>query len=70
MELTMNTGHIFCHECLTRAITASAKNGDRVKGNCPTCRKVLSLKKSTDIIPINFMKKSAFKRKGRQPHNK
>lgn len=67
---TSSCGHIFCHECLTRALMASEKNNDRGVGNCPACRKALSRKKANQVIPINFMKKSAFKNKGRQPHTR
>lgn len=66
----MYTGHIFCHECLTRALMASEKNNDRGKGNCPACRKAISRKNAKDVIPISFLKKSAFKAKGRQAHNR
>lgn len=47
---------------------ASEKNNDRGHGNCPACRKAISRKKANHVIPINFMKKSALKSKGRQPH--
>jgi hypothetical protein len=51
-------------------LMASEKNNDRGKGNCPACRKVLNRKKANEVIPISFLKKSAFKTKGRQAHNK
>ena len=68
---TVSLGHIFCHECLSRALMASEKNNDRSgKGNCPACRKVINRKSAKEVIPIAFLKKSAFKTKGRQAHNK
>ncbi|KAM0698702.1 hypothetical protein Q7P36_002169 [Cladosporium allicinum] len=68
---TAACGHIFCHECLSRALMASEKNNDRSgKGNCPACRKVINRKSAKEVIPIAFLKKSAFKTKGRQAHNK
>ena len=62
-------GHIFCHECLTQALVVGEKNSDSGVGNCPVCRKPVSRKKANQMIPVNFMKKSAFKRKGRQGVN-
>ena len=60
---TSHCGHVFCHECLTRALIASEKSSGRGIGNCPACRKPINMKKQ--MVPINFMKKSAFKTKGR-----
>ena len=59
-------GHIYCHECLTQALIAGEKNSERGVGNCPVCRKSVSRKKQNQVIPISFMKKSAFKGKGRR----
>lgn len=59
-------GHIYCHECLTQALIAGEKNSDRGTGNCPVCRKSVSRKKTNQVIPISFMKKSAFKGKARR----
>jgi hypothetical protein len=49
---------------------ASEKNNDRGKGNCPACRKAINRRNVKEVIPISFLKKSAFKTKGRQAHNK
>lgn len=49
---------------------ASEKNNDRGVGNCPACRKAINRKKANQVISINFLKKSAFKSKGRQAHNR
>lgn len=59
-------GHIYCHECLTQALIAGEKNSDRGVGNCPVCRKSVQRKRATQVIPLAFMKKSAFKGKGRK----
>ncbi|KAK5122128.1 hypothetical protein LTR85_004374 [Meristemomyces frigidus] len=59
-------GHIYCHECLTQALRAGEKNSDRGVGNCPVCRKPVNRKKGTNMIPLAFMKKSAFKGKARK----
>ncbi|KAK3681887.1 hypothetical protein LTR37_020797 [Vermiconidia calcicola] len=59
-------GHIYCHECLTQALIAGEKNSDRGVGNCPVCRKPVQRKKDKQVIPIAFMKKSAFKGKARR----
>lgn len=59
-------GHIYCHECLTQALIAGEKNSDRGVGNCPVCRKSVQRKRATQVIPLAFMKKSAFKSKGRR----
>lgn len=59
-------GHIYCHECLTQALLAGEKNNDRAGGNCPVCRKPVSRKKAGHMLPLTFMKKSAFKGKARQ----
>ncbi|QIW94493.1 hypothetical protein AMS68_000011 [Peltaster fructicola] len=56
-------GHIFCHECLTRALMASERHQDRGAGTCPTCRKPIYRKKKDQIIKLNFMKKSTFKQR-------
>lgn len=56
-------GHIYCHECLTQALTAGEKNSERGIGNCPVCRKPVSRKKQNQMIPLSFMKKSAYKGK-------
>lgn len=60
-------GHMYCHECLTQALIASERNTtpQQAMGRCPNCRKNLSMKKANSIIPISFMKKSAYKTKGR-----
>ncbi|EMC98484.1 hypothetical protein BAUCODRAFT_427975 [Baudoinia panamericana UAMH 10762] len=62
-------GHVYCHECLTQALKAGERAGERKTGTCPVCRK--SVKRPKDgkpgqMISINFMKKSAFEGKGRQ----
>jgi hypothetical protein len=49
---------------------ASEKNNDRGKGNCPACRKAINRRNAKEVIPISFLKKSAFKAKGRQAHNR
>ena len=59
-------GHIYCHECLTQALIAGEKNNDRGVGNCPVCRKPLNRKKANQIIPLAFMKKSAFRGKAKK----
>lgn len=61
-------GHIYCHECLTQALKAGEKNSDRGVGTCPVCRKPVKRKKTQrapQIIPIAFMKQSAFKGQAR-----
>jgi hypothetical protein len=60
-------GHIYCHECLTQALKMGERANDRRgAGNCPVCRKpVKRTGKSVQIVPVAFMKKSAFKGKGR-----
>lgn len=55
-------GHIYCHECLYHALLAGEKASDRAIGNCPVCRKPVSRKKANHMIPLSFMKKSAFER--------
>ncbi|KAI6789849.1 hypothetical protein KC361_g8289 [Hortaea werneckii] len=62
-------GHLYCHECLSQALIAGEKNSERGIGNCPVCRKPLSRKKATQVIPLSFLKKSAFKTKGRRDMN-
>ena len=62
-------GHLYCHECLSQALIAGEKNSERAIGNCPVCRKPLSRKKATQVIPLSFMKKSAFGTKGRRDLN-
>ncbi|GAB1741273.1 hypothetical protein NU219Hw_g6514t1 [Hortaea werneckii] len=62
-------GHLYCHECLSQALIAGEKNSERGIGNCPVCRKPLSRKKATQVIPLSFMKKSAFRTKGRRDLN-
>ncbi|KAK5136915.1 hypothetical protein LTR08_001422 [Meristemomyces frigidus] len=59
-------GHIYCHECLTQALSAGEKNNDRGIGSCPVCRKPVSRKKANQMIPLAFMKKSAFKGKAKK----
>lgn len=59
-------GHIYCHECLTQALKASEKNSHRGGGNCPVCRKPVNRTKANQMIPISFMKKSAFEGKSRR----
>ncbi|KAK4541016.1 hypothetical protein LTR36_008385 [Oleoguttula mirabilis] len=59
-------GHIYCHECLTQALRAGEKSSDRGVGTCPVCRKPVSRKKGNQMIPVAFMKKSAFKGKARK----
>lgn len=58
-------GHIYCHECLTQALLAGEKNSDSGKANCPVCRKDVKRKAKTNVIPVAFMKRSAFKGKAR-----
>ncbi|EME47543.1 hypothetical protein DOTSEDRAFT_69481 [Dothistroma septosporum NZE10] len=54
-------GHFYCHECLTQALMTGEKSSDRGIGTCPVCRKPLSrTNKKTDVIPIQFMKRSQF----------
>ncbi|KAM3423372.1 hypothetical protein BST61_g806 [Cercospora zeina] len=53
-------GHFFCHECLHQALVAAARTNDRGHGSCPVCRKSLSHKKKTDMIPISFMTKKHY----------
>ncbi|KAK6440465.1 hypothetical protein LTR95_003311 [Oleoguttula sp. CCFEE 5521] len=63
---TSACGHIFCHECLTRALIASEKSSSREGvGNCPACRTKLKRKTAGHVVAISFMKKSAFLTKGR-----
>nr|OQO29940.1 hypothetical protein B0A51_02936 [Rachicladosporium sp. CCFEE 5018] len=63
---TSACGHIFCHECLTRALIASEKSSSREGvGNCPACRTKLKRKTAGQVVAISFMKKSAFLTKGR-----
>ncbi|KAI7156622.1 hypothetical protein KC349_g6176 [Hortaea werneckii] len=62
-------GHLYCHECLSQALIAGEKNSERATGNCPVCRKPLSRKKATQVIPLSFLKKSAFRAKGRSDMN-
>ncbi|KAI7281199.1 hypothetical protein KC343_g934 [Hortaea werneckii] len=62
-------GHLYCHECLSQALIAGERNSERGIGNCPVCRKPLSRKKATQVIPLNFLKKSAFRTKGRRDMN-
>ena len=59
-------GHIYCHECLTQALLAGEKNSERSIGNCPVCRKPVSRRKQNQVIPLAFMKKSAYKGKARR----
>lgn len=56
-------GHVYCHECLTQALKAGEKNSDRGVGSCPVCRKTVSRKRANNIIPVSFMKRSAWKGK-------
>ena len=65
---TTHCGHIFCHECLTQALIAGEKASDRGVGNCPVCRKAISRKagKTTQIVPIAFMKRSTFQKQRRR----
>lgn len=63
-------GHPFCHECLTQALMAGEKNSENGVGSCPVCRKQLRRNtKTKTLVPILFMKKSAFtgKLKGLAP---
>ncbi|KAI6984488.1 hypothetical protein KC332_g7839 [Hortaea werneckii] len=62
-------GHLYCHECLSQALIAGEKNNERGIGNCPVCRKPLSRKKATQVIPLSFLKKSALRTKGRRDMN-
>ena len=59
-------GHIYCHECLTQALVAGEKNSERGVGNCPVCRKPVNRKKQNQTIVLSFMKKGAFKGKGKR----
>lgn len=59
-------GHIYCHECLTQALKAGEKNSDRGVGNCPMCRKPVSRKKVNHIVVVSFMRKAAWRGKGRR----
>lgn len=64
---TTSCGHMYCHECLTQALIAGEKASEKGVGNCPVCRKPVKRNgKGNQIIPIAFMKKSAFKGKGRR----
>jgi hypothetical protein len=59
-------GHVYCHECLTQALLAGEKNSEGGKANCPVCRKQVSRKAKNQVIPLQFMKKEAFKGKARR----
>ena len=59
-------GHVYCHECLTQALLAGEKNSDGGKANCPVCRKPVKRTVKHHVIPLQFMKKSAFKGKARR----
>lgn len=60
-------GHMYCHECLTQALIAGEKASEKGVGNCPVCRKpVRRNAKGNQIIPIAFMRKSAFRGKRRR----
>jgi hypothetical protein len=59
-------GHVYCHECLTQALLAGEKNSEGGKANCPVCRKQVSRKAKNQVIPLLFMKRSAFKGKARR----
>ncbi|KAK5119049.1 hypothetical protein LTR62_000260 [Meristemomyces frigidus] len=60
-------GHIYCHECLDQALKQGERNNDNRIGTCPNCRQNVSRRrKGTGPIALAFMKKSAFKKKGRQ----
>jgi hypothetical protein len=59
-------GHMYCHECLTQALIAGEKSSEKGIGNCPVCRKPVNRKKGHQMIPIAFMKKSAFKGKAKR----
>ena len=59
-------GHVYCHECLTQALLAGEKNSDGGKANCPVCRKQVNRKIKNQVIPLQFMKNSAFRGKARR----
>ncbi|KAK4554369.1 hypothetical protein LTR86_008577 [Recurvomyces mirabilis] len=63
-------GHIYCHECLDQALKQGEKNSDRHVGTCPVCRQEIhrddkKKRKGGKPVAIAFMKKSAFRSKGR-----
>ncbi|GAB7363933.1 hypothetical protein MBLNU230_g4495t1 [Neophaeotheca triangularis] len=62
-------GHIYCHECLTRALMAGEKaanegngNSARGQGFCPMCRKGLKRKNKGDVVVVSFMTKGRFEK--------
>ncbi|GAB7339556.1 hypothetical protein MBLNU457_6165t1 [Dothideomycetes sp. NU457] len=57
---TTACGHIFCHECLTRALIAGEKAKDSVSANCPACRKSLKRKTKGHVIPLKLMTRTKF----------
>lgn len=52
-------GHLHCHECLWQAIRAGERTSERKTGNCPVCRKGLSVsgkkKGAGGVVVVNFL---------------
>ncbi|KAF2122657.1 hypothetical protein BDV96DRAFT_468220, partial [Lophiotrema nucula] len=62
-------GHLFCHECLMTALLAGENRSgpnEPKRSQCPVCRKFISRTKTSDVIPMSLMKKSAMDKQMRE----
>lgn len=57
-------GHMYCHECLTRALKAGERNSERGVGTCPVCRKTVRRKRGGGgVLALAFMRRGMFRKR-------
>lgn len=56
-------GHMYCHECLTRALKAGERNSERGVGTCPVCRKTVRRRRGGGgLLALAFMRRGVFRK--------